>query len=60
MKTVYIDIMLNGLFYRQIAYKYCPLFPIDEKEINEFVLKKCPTLKGKNFSVQLTDNRIVK
>lgn len=27
-KVTYVDVMLNGRFYRQLKYSYCPLFPI--------------------------------
>ncbi len=34
-----------------LKYKYCALFPIDFEELTKFVLKKRPTLKGKDFRI---------
>lgn len=45
------DVMLNDKFIKTLEYKYCPLFPIEEGELNKFVLKKLPTLKGKDFKI---------
>ena len=47
MKTFVFDIMLNGRY----IYKFCPLFPIDFEDLIKFVLKKRPTLKGKDFRI---------
>jgi hypothetical protein len=51
MKTFVFDVMLNGRFICTLKYKYCPLFPIDFEELEKFVLKKRPTLKGKDFRI---------
>ena len=48
MKTFVFDVMLNGRF---ICNKYCALFPIDFEDLEKFVLKKRPTLKGKDFRI---------
>lgn len=49
MKTFVFDVMLNGRFICTLKYEYSPLFPIDFEELEKFVLKKRPTLKGKDF-----------
>lgn len=51
MKTFVFDVMLNGRFVRTLKYKYCALFPIDFEELKEFILKKRPTLKGKDYRI---------
>ena len=51
MKTFVFDVMLNGRFICTLKYKYCPLFPIDFEDLTKFVLKKRPTLKGKDFRI---------
>lgn len=51
MKEFVFDVMLNGRFIRTLKYKYCALFPIDLEDLEKFVLKKIPTLKGKDFRI---------
>ena len=51
MKTFVFDVMLNGRFVCTLKYKYCALFPIDFQDLTKFVLKKRPTLKGKDFRI---------
>lgn len=38
-------------FVFDVKYKYCALFPIDFEDLEKFVLKKRPTLKGKDFRI---------
>lgn len=56
MKTFTFDVMLNGRFVCTLKYKYCALFTIDFKDLTKFVLKKRPTLKGKDFRNVFLDN----
>lgn len=52
MNTFIFDVMLDGRFIcTLIKYKYCALFPIDFEELEKYVLKKRPTLKGKDFRI---------
>ena len=51
MKTFVFDVMLNGRFVCTLKYKYFQLFPIDAEDLTKFVLKKRPTLKGKDFRI---------
>ena len=51
METFVFDVMLNGRFICTLKYKYCALFPIDFEDLTKFVLKKRPTLKGKDFRI---------
>lgn len=58
-KIVYLDIMLDGRFYVQLIYRYCPLFPLEEKEIRDFVISKRPSLKNKDFTISFSNNRVL-
>lgn len=51
MKTLVFDVMLDGRFVHTFRYQYCPLFPIDEQELEKFVTDRLPTLKGKDFKI---------
>lgn len=52
MKTFVFDVMLNGRFVCTLKYKYCALFPIDfEDFLTKFILKKRPTLRGKDYRI---------
>lgn len=44
MKTLVFDVMLDGRFVHTFRYQYCPLFPIDEEELEKFVTDRLPTL----------------
>lgn len=57
-KIVYLDIMLNGRFYGQLTYKYCSLFPIEDKEIHDFVVSHLPSLKNKKFKIAFSNNKV--
>ena len=46
-KTIYLDIMVHGRFYKQVSYEYSPLFKIDYTDVIKHVLEKCPSLKDK-------------
>lgn len=50
-KTFVFDVMLNGRFVCTLKYKYCALFPIGFEDLYKFILKKRPTLKGKDFRI---------
>ena len=52
MKDFVFYIMLDGRFVCTLKYKYSPLFPIDFEELKKFILKKRPTLKGKDFRIE--------
>ena len=52
MKTLTFDVMLHDKFVCTLRYKYCPLFPIEERELRGFVVSKRPTLRGKDFRIR--------
>ena len=58
MEKVYLDIMVNGKFYKQLTYNYSKLFIIDADEVKAFVLQKLATLKNKEFTIKFTNNKI--
>ena len=51
MKTFVFDVMLNGRFVCTLKYKYCALFPIDFEDLTKYILKKRPTLRGKDYRI---------
>ena len=57
-KIVYLDIMLGERFWAQLEYKYCPLFPIDTNDVQEFVVSKFPSLRHKDFKIKFSNNKI--
>lgn len=58
MARVYLDIMIQDKFYKQLTYNYSELFIIDADEVKAFVLQKLPTLKNKEFTIKFTTNKI--
>lgn len=58
MEKVYLDIMIQDKFYKQLTYYYSKLFIIDGNEVKAFVLQKLPTLKNKEFTIKFTTNKI--
>ncbi len=58
-RTVYLDVMVDGRFYRQLPYSCCPLWPVSEREATEYARKKIPSLEHKrNVRVELSNNRV--
>ena len=58
MEKVYLDIMVNGKFYKQLTYYYSKLFIIDADEVNVFVLQELPRLKNEGCTIKFTNNKI--
>lgn len=56
--VVYLDIMMGGRFVRQLAYEFCPLFPIEAQEVKEYVERKCPSLQGKAHNINFSNQRV--
>ena len=50
-KTMYFDVMLNGTFMFQLAYKYCPIFKIDLNDVLREVFERRPSLRNKRIEV---------
>ena len=51
MKTLFLDIMLKGRFVCTLRYRYNPLFPIDKRNLHDFVVSKRPTLRNQPFDI---------
>lgn len=51
METLIFDVMLDERFIKTFKYEYCPLFPLEENELRDFVISKLPTLRNKNFQI---------
>ena len=43
--------MIGERFYKQIAYRYSPLFDIDYDDLMEHIYKECPSLRDKEFKI---------
>ena len=52
MKTLIFDVMLHDRFVCTLKYRSCPLFPIEERELHDFVVSKRPTLRNKPFRIE--------
>lgn len=53
MKKIKFDVMLNDRWQCTLTHEYCPLFPIDEKELRAFIEKQRPTLRNKPYKIAL-------
>ena len=51
MEKLKFDVMFRDKFVCTLTYEYCPIFALTEKEIEDFVVSKCPSLKGKPFYI---------
>lgn len=51
MKILIFDVMLDGRFVCTLRYKYYPAVPVSVGKLIDFVINKCPTLKGKPFRI---------
>ena len=56
MINLYIDIMLNGSFYKQIKIANKPEY--SDKEIKDLVLGKFPSLKGKSYRIEFSNQKV--
>ena len=54
-KVIYFDIMLNGMFVFQFAYKYCPLFALNLSDVMQEVYKLRPSLRTKHIEIYQTE-----
>ena len=50
--TLEFDFMLDGRYICTMAYKYCPLFPIEEERLKRFIETKRPSLRGKDYHIE--------
>ncbi len=59
-QTTYIDIMVDGRFYKQIPYHFNPLWEIDLKDVQKEVLNAYPHLANKHFTMGFSNQRIAR
>lgn len=59
-KVTYIDIMVDGRFYKQMPYQYNPLWEIDTSDVEKEVLKTYPHLSNKKYKLEFSNQRILK
>lgn len=52
MKTLTFDVMLHDRYVCTMKYRYCPLFMIDVRELENYVTSRRPSLKGKPFRIE--------
>ena len=66
--TVLLDIVLNGRFLCQLPYRWVghleiidgnPVYVCTEAEVRSFVESKRPSLIGKDFKVELSNQRVL-
>lgn len=55
MKTLSFDVMLGERFVCTLEYKYCPAFRSTVEELEQFVIKKRPTLRNKRFTIAINN-----
>lgn len=58
MKQMLLDVILYGRFVCQVTFCYCPLWPFDLADIEACVVEKRPSLNGKPFKVEFSNNRV--
>ena len=58
LSTIYLDVMEKGKFICQLAYKYCPLFPISISKVEAYIYKLRPSLRGRNINVEFSNNKV--
>lgn len=49
------DVMKDGRFVCTLNYRYCPLFPVTVKDLEEYVISKRPTLRGQRFNIEINN-----
>lgn len=54
-KVMSFDVMSGDRFVCTLEYKYCPLFPVTVKELEDFVISKRPTLRGQKFKIEINN-----
>ena len=49
MKTLFIDVMLYGMFQFTLRYRYCPAFEFSAEDIERKIIQRRPSLEGKPY-----------
>ena len=67
MKTILVDVMVDGRFYTQVRYTKHGIPQMINGEIKEvhntddikkFVLEQRPSLRGKNYQINFSNQRV--
>lgn len=58
--TIYLDVMVDGRFYRQLPYHYHSHSVIDFRNVKKYILSELPTLTRKNWKVGFSKDRVIK
>ena len=58
LSIIYLDVMEKGKFICQLAYKYCPLFPVNIHKVEDYIYKQRPSLRGRKINVEFSNNKI--
>lgn len=53
MKEIKFDVMYNDRFVGTFTHRYCPAFPVKVEELENIVITKRPTLRGKRFHIYI-------
>ena len=53
MKTFEFDVMLGDRYVCTMSYRYNPAFPLEDRELVDYVLSRRPSLRGKDFRIAL-------
>lgn len=51
MQLIKFDVMMDDIYIATLRYRHCPLFPLTEEEMREFVENEIPSLKGKKWRI---------
>ena len=51
-KGIIFDVTLNGRYVCSMSMVYDPRFPISQQKWIDYVLKKRPDLRGKDFRIE--------
>lgn len=59
LETIYIDVMLDDYFYKQVTFTHNRSQPILRSQLYEAVLQRYPSLKGKNYTIEISNQRVI-
>lgn len=59
LETIYIDVMLDGYFYKQLLFTHDKTQHVYRSQLHEYVLQRYPSLKGKNYEIEISNQRVI-
>lgn len=57
MKDIVFDVMLGEYFVHTMRYKCAEGTELSEYRLREYVVKKLPTLRGKDFKIYIYESK---